>query len=65
MERWQKEFFNHTVGNIMTKSPKTVRKDTKISEIQQLMNKHKIHSVLVADEEAHLLGIVDRYACVL
>ena len=65
MERWQKEFFNHTVGDIMTKSPKTVRKDTKISEIQQLMNKHKIHSVLVADEEAHLLGIVDRYACVL
>jgi arabinose-5-phosphate isomerase len=65
MERWQKEFFNHTVGDIMTRSPKTVRKDTKISEIQQLMNKHKIHSVLVADEEAHLLGIVDRYACVL
>ena len=65
MERWQKEFFNHTVGDIMTRKPKTVRRETKIAEVQKLMNKHKIHSVLVADEDNHLLGIVDRYACVL
>jgi len=65
MERWQKEFFNHTVGDIMTRKPKTVRRETKIADVQKLMNKHKIHSVLVADEDNHLLGIVDRYACVL
>jgi arabinose-5-phosphate isomerase len=29
------------------------------------MNKHKIHNVLVVDSGNHLLGIVDRYACVL
>lgn len=65
MEKWQKEFFSHTVGDIMTRQPKSVGVDTKISEVQKLMNKHKIHSVLVTDEEGHLLGIVDRYACVL
>ena len=65
MERWQKEFFSHTVGDIMTRQPKCVSVDTKISEVQKLMNKHKIHSVLVTDQEGHLLGIVDRYACVL
>ena len=65
MEHWQKEFFNHTVGDIMTRKPKTVRRETKIADVQKLMNKHKIHSVLVADEDNHLLGIVDRYACVL
>jgi len=65
MEKWQKEFFSRTVGDIMTRQPKRVGPETKISEIQKLMNEHKIHSVLVADGDNHLLGIVDRYACVL
>ncbi|SNU03165.1 arabinose-5-phosphate isomerase [Prevotellaceae bacterium MN60] len=65
MEKWQAEFFNHTVEDIMTRTPKTVGPQAKISEIQKLMNKHKVHNVLVVDEGNHLLGIVDRYACVL
>ena len=65
MEKWQAEFFNRTVADIMTRTPKTVSPETKISEIQKIMNKHKIHNVLVADEKNHLMGIVDRYACVL
>ncbi len=65
MEKWQKEFFNRTVGDIMTRHPKTVSTQTKISEIQRIMNQYKIHSVLVSDDHQHLLGIVDRYACVL
>lgn len=65
MEKWQAEFFNRTVADIMTRTPKAVSPETKISEIQKIMNKHKIHNVLVADEKNHLMGIVDRYACVL
>ncbi len=65
MERWQAEFFNRTVGDIMTREPKTVSLQTKISEIQKIMNQYKIHNVLVVDKSHRLLGIVDRYACVL
>lgn len=65
MERWKSEFFNRTVEDIMTHTPKTVTANTKISEIQRIMNKNKIHNVLVTDETNKLLGIVDRYACVL
>ena len=65
MEKWQAEFFNRTVSDIMTRTPKTVGPQTKISEIQRIMNKNKIHNVLVVDDANHLLGIVDRYACVL
>ena len=65
MEKWQAEFFNRTVADIMTLTPKTVGPQAKISEIQKIMNKNKIHNVLVVDEANHLLGIVDRYACVL
>ena len=65
MEKWQAEFFNRTVADIMTRTPKTVGPQTRISEIQRIMNKNKIHNVLVVDDANHLLGIVDRYACVL
>ena len=65
MERWQAEFFDHTVGDIMTVRPKMVSADTKIADIQQLMNQYKIHSVLVTDESDRLLGVVDHYACMI
>lgn len=65
MEKWQAEFFNHTVADIMTRTPKMVAPDTKISEVQKVMNKYKVHSVLVVDENKHLLGVVDHYSCML
>lgn len=65
MEKWQAEFFNHTVADIMTRTPKMVSPVTKISEVQKVMNKYKVHSVLVVDEHKHLLGVVDHYSCML
>ena len=65
MEKWQAEFFNRTVSDIMTRQPKTVSPDTKISEIQRIMHQHKIHSVLVVDDDRKLLGVVDSYSCML
>lgn len=65
MERWQAAFFDHTVSDIMTRSPKCVSPTTKISEIQAIMNKNKVHTVLVLDDEKHLLGVVDHYSCMI
>lgn len=62
MQKWQAEFFDHTVADIMTREPKTVMPNVKVSEIQRIMHRYKIHSVLVCDKEKHLLGIVDSYA---
>ena len=65
MEKWRERFFDRPVSDIMTTTPKMVAPTTKISEIQKIMNKYKIHSVLVVDEEKHLLGIVDHYRCMV
>ena len=65
MERWQSEFFDKTMRDIMTIHPKCVSPQTKVTEIQRIMNKHKVHTVLVVDQERHLLGIVDHYRCML
>jgi arabinose-5-phosphate isomerase len=65
IERWQADFFNHTVSDIMTRTPKTVELDTKITEIQRIMQQYKIHSVLVISKDNHLLGVVDHYSCMI
>lgn len=65
MEKWQARFFDHTVADIMTRSPKCVSPKTKITEIQNIMNRYKIHSVLVTDKDNRLLGVVDHYSCML
>ncbi|MGM9704874.1 MAG: SIS domain-containing protein [Prevotella sp.] len=65
MEKWKEKFFDKTVSDIMTSKPKTVLSSTKINEIQNIMHTNKIHTVLVTDESAHLLGIVDHYSCMV
>ena len=57
-EKWQARFFDHTVSDIMTRKPKTVAPETKISEIQRIM-------VLVTDSDNRLLGVVDSYSCMI
>ena len=65
MEKWQAKFFDQTVEDIMTRTPKMVLPNTKITEIQSIMHKYKIHTVLVCDKERKLLGVVDHYSCML
>ena len=65
IERWQADFFNHTVSDIMTLKPKTVGLETKITEIQRIMQNYKIHSVLVVSDDNRLLGVVDHYSCMI
>lgn len=65
MEKWQAEFFDRTVSDIMTRHPKCVSPATKITEIQKIMQRYKVHTVLVVDHDNHLLGVVDHYSCMV
>lgn len=65
MERWQAAFFDHTVSDIMTRTPKSVKATTRIADIQRIMNENKVHTVLVIDDDRHLIGVVDHYACMV
>lgn len=63
MERSQARFFELCAAQIMSRQPKTVSPDTRISDIEAIMRTHKIHSVIVADRDNRLLGIVDSFRC--
>jgi len=62
MQTSQDNFFRLTVADIMTRRPKVVSPEEKITEIDRILHQNKIHSVLVVDEENHLLGIVDSFS---
>lgn len=62
VEGTQSKFFNTAVSDIMTKNPKTISQDAKLSEIQSMFRKHKIHSLIVVDKENKLVGVVDYFA---
>ena len=65
MESSRDRFFDLTVKDIMTKTPKTVPADTKITDIEDLLREYKIHSVLVTDEDGKLLGVVDSFSTMI
>lgn len=65
MQNLQERFFHVPVSEVMTRNPKCVVPDTKVSEIQRILQKNKIHAVLVVDENHRLLGIVDSFRCAL
>ncbi len=65
MESSQDKFFQLTVADIMTKSPKMVSPEMKIADIEKVLHKNKIHCVLVVDDEKHLLGVVDSFRTML
>lgn len=65
MENSQDNFFDLTVADIMTRDPKMVSPDTKITRIEEVLHRHKIHSVLVVDRDKHLLGVVDSFSTMI
>ena len=65
MQHSKAEFFNLKVGDVMTRHPKTVPPTMKIVDIDNILNKNKIHCVLVADDQNRLLGVVDSFSTVI
>ena len=65
MLRLKERFFHVPVSEIMTRTPKAVQPDTHVAEIQDILTSNNIHAVLVLDDDAHLLGIVEFHACML
>jgi arabinose-5-phosphate isomerase len=62
VEGSKENFFNISVSEAMTKTPKTINPEAKLTQIQYMFHKYKIHSLLVVDKNNHLLGIVDYFA---
>jgi arabinose-5-phosphate isomerase len=46
------------VGNIMTKQPKMISKDTKLIDAEKFIQKHEVVTLIVSDDSRRLLGLL-------
>lgn len=64
MQHHQEVFFNLKAKDIMSTQPKSVLETAKLSEAERLFQQHKIHTLLVVDENNELKGIIDSFSCI-
>ena len=65
MEALKDGFATVPASQVMSRQPKCVTPDTKLADIMRMMHAHKIHAVLVVDQERHLIGVVDSFSCMI
>ena len=63
MQNHKSCFFDLTVGDIMSKTPKTISQEAKLSQAGEIMRKNNIHSLVVVNENNQFVGIIDTFAC--
>lgn len=63
MQMQQEHFFSLSVQDIMSRSPKTINAFAKLSEAGDMMRLYNIHSLIVVDDDRHLVGIIDSFNC--
>lgn len=64
MQKHREAFFHLRVEDIMSRNPKKIHQDAKISTAADLMLSNSIHALIVLDEQEHFCGIIDYFACV-
>ncbi len=61
MQKYQNRFFEINVDEVMTRTPKTISQDARITQAEEIMQRFKIHSLLVTDDKGELVGVVELY----
>ena len=61
MESRQSAFFDILPMDIATREPKCISPESKLIEAERAMTRHKVNSLLVIDEQRHLVGVIQIY----
>lgn len=64
MQKHRERFFSLRVDDVMSRNPKRIRSNAKLSEAADLMLSNSIHALIVLDADNHFCGIIDYFACV-
>lgn len=61
MDSHEDHFFDLRAADLFTANPKTVTPQTKLTQVSDIMTENKINTLLVTNEEACLVGIIQMY----
>ena len=59
MARYKENFFNIEAQQIMSRNPKVISADARITAAEEMMRVNKIHSIVVTDDDNAVAGIVE------
>ena len=63
MQAHREQFFSLTVADIMSRHPKTVSEQSKLTEASEIMRKYNIHTLVVLDDAGDVVGLIDSFSC--
>ncbi|MBR3883277.1 MAG: KpsF/GutQ family sugar-phosphate isomerase [Bacteroidaceae bacterium] len=63
MQRDQEHFFELTAKDLMSHNPQTIQETAKLTQAEQIMRKHNIHSLIVVNSEKQFVGVIDAFSC--
>jgi arabinose-5-phosphate isomerase len=58
LQRWGAEFFRMKVGEVMTRNPKVISRETLAAKALAVMEEYSITSLIVPDEENRPIGVI-------
>lgn len=61
VQKHERKLFDLTVTDIMTRNPKTIRPDARLSEVDNMLRRYNIHALVVTDANNHVVGIIDSF----
>ena len=56
-------FFELSVKEVMSRKPKIINENAKLSEAEKMMRQYNIHSLVVVNNANELVGIIDTFSC--
>ena len=59
MAKYKENFFRIEAQEIMSRNPKTISPDVRITAAEEMMRVNKIHSIIVVDDAGAVAGVVE------
>lgn len=59
MAKYKERFFSIQAEEIMSRTPKTISPEARITAAEEMMRLYKIHSIIVTDDHSAVVGVVE------
>ena len=63
MQNFQERFFSLTVSDIMSRSPKTIDSQARLSDASEIMRHNSVHTLVVTGTDGQVVGLIDSFSC--
>ncbi|MBP3762592.1 MAG: KpsF/GutQ family sugar-phosphate isomerase [Bacteroidales bacterium] len=63
MQSCRERFFSLSVSEIMSRNPKTIGTEARLTEAADRMKEYNIHTLVVVDEGGAVVGLIDLFHC--